>query len=768
MNGDSSRFEVRAWLRKAALVGPVLLLALWTDNGRPPAAGSERLREVRVHGHRLDPGWRPPAFGEEEDRDGGSERERLDRWIESRHRAAPGVDWHAIEAANLRAALARMAAPARGPQPVWHERGPVNMAGATAFTAVRPDGRTLLVASLRGGIFSGTPGGKAWTRLTDSLGSYLRGFVVSSPPETWVAAAFSLRNAQVYASRNHGTSWSEPHGLPPLYDVYELLQDGGDHRTIYLLAAAFAPSGDVVPILARSRDGGLSFTVVYQGTSYEQPGLWTSRISAGPLYLMSHGQLSISTDQGDSFSPLGAIDPTVTRTVLRGSEAGAPTLYAAAGQGSPSDLYVSEDGGRTWEKRFHSSGISLLGNSLVASPWDPDLVLFGFTNGWRSTDGGRSFTQINDWSDYYADPAGNLHADVRGLQFFLYRGQETLFLPTDGGTYMSTDGGASVHNITLNGLPNAQIYSTWSSSASPDLFVAGSQDQGFQQSIRPRGGRPGSPLSTAQRISGDYGNLTSASHDLADVFAFYPGYLFFYSPGGDFESSVFAPLPAMSAGSFFATSAADPDDPSTVYVAGDHIWKMRYLGGEDFAQTQLPQSFSPDNKDYVSALAIAPADHNLWYAATFEGHLWYSRDHGATWTESESTRQSSFFYSANTALLVSASDPLTCFAAGSGYSGPSVLVTRDGGVHWSPLADGLPPTIVWSLAFDGPATQTLYAATDAGPFVLDAGATTWRSLLGGSSPVLPYYSVEGVPSAHLVRFGTFGRGVWDYVPPGRP
>ena len=27
-------------------------------------------------------------------------------------------------------------------------------------------------------------------------------------------------------------------------------------------------------------------------------------------------------------------------------------------------------------------------------------------------------------------------------------------------------------------------------------------------------------------------------------------------------------------------------------------------------------------------------------------------------------------------------------------------------------------------------------------------------------------SVEAVPAAHLVRFGTFGRGVWDYGVPG--
>ncbi len=172
MDTESSRCEARTWFRQAAFLAAALLLAL--------TAGSPRA--IRIHGQWLEMGkGLPPTRGEEEIGGGDERRERLIRWLESRHRAAPGFDWHAIEAANLQAALTRMAAKARGPQPVWHERGPLNMTGSTVVTAIRPDGKTLLVGSGRGGLFSGAPGGRAWTRLTDSLGGYLDGFVVSSP-----------------------------------------------------------------------------------------------------------------------------------------------------------------------------------------------------------------------------------------------------------------------------------------------------------------------------------------------------------------------------------------------------------------------------------------------------------------------------------------------------------------------------------------------------------------------------------------------------------
>ena len=96
--------------------GAALLLILSAQNGRRPDGApptSDRFREVRIHGRRLAPGMLPLPRGEEEEREGGSERERLVQWIESRHRAAPGVDWHAIEAANLQASLARITETAR-------------------------------------------------------------------------------------------------------------------------------------------------------------------------------------------------------------------------------------------------------------------------------------------------------------------------------------------------------------------------------------------------------------------------------------------------------------------------------------------------------------------------------------------------------------------------------------------------------------------------------------------------------------------------------
>jgi hypothetical protein len=320
---DSSRPQVRSPFRKPAFALAALLLALTAGSTRhsfPANPNPGPSRPSVVHGRWLTAGL-PPTRGEEEEE--GSNRERLLRWLESRHRAAPGYDWRAIEAANLRASLAfiaeKDAGKARAPKPVWRERGPLNQTGATALVAFRSDGKTLLVGTSQAGIFSGAPGG--WKRSTDTLGGYLHGLLVSEKPEIWVAGVSGLLDGQVYVSRNRGVAWSPSKGLPPLDHIYEMIQDGGNHRVIYLLGVVLQDDGSVRPILARSRDGGLSFSVVWRGEFSERPGLWTSRIATGPLYLVSRGQLFVSSDQGSSFSPLGQVTSnSANYAVLRGSE----------------------------------------------------------------------------------------------------------------------------------------------------------------------------------------------------------------------------------------------------------------------------------------------------------------------------------------------------------------------------------------------------------------------------------------------------------------
>ena len=50
----------------------------------------------------------------------------------------------------------------------------------------------------------------------------------------------------------------------------------------------------------------------------------------------------------------------------------------------------------------------------------------------------------------------------------------------------------------------------------------------------------------------------------------------------------------------------------------------------------------------------------------------------------------------------------------------------------------------------------------------DDKAARWRSIVDATAPINSYWAVESVPAIRTMRFATYGRGIWDYSPTGRP
>jgi hypothetical protein len=99
---------------------------------------------------------------------------------------------------------------------------------------------------------------------------------------------------------------------------------------------------------------------------------------------------------------------------------------------------------------------------------------------------------------------------------------------------------------------------------------------------------------------------------------------------------------------------------------------------------------------------------------------------------------------------------------GSGYSNPPVYISYDHGANFSPLNEGLPNTLVFELA-GTPDDAYFFAATEVGPYVYITEEGTWQDLAGISAPDQTYWSVEFIPELNTARFGTYGRGIWDFI-----
>lgn len=726
------------------------------------------------------PGGPQPAadlLGDADRERNGVERKR---WIDELHRAPDGVDWRAVERANAdleRERRNRAVAAGLAPRGVWKELGSRNQAGHTRSVALGPrdaDGATTLyVGSANGGVWRGDLGGRRWRPLGDGLFGGVDDVAALPGADGEDSRLLVRRGPEVFWSDDDGATWIRSEGLGEVREIRSLAVLADEGRTVLLLARRRVDGTNAAEVLA-SMDGGRSFAPRWRAAGDGDGDLWVPRVGAAAshrVYLTHKGRLFRSADGGESFEPLATFDGRSTAEELCGSEAGAPRLWVAAEVGGTWFLHCSDDGGESFERLGR---LEDFWRALEAFPHDPDLLLSGGMECRRSTDGGRSFERVNAWGHYYADPATKLHADVRGIDVLVDPGAPDgtelegaggplLFVSTDGGTYLSRDAGETFLNLSLEGLGVAQIYSTLTARDDPDLILAGTQDQGYQRGRRAVRVAPGPSTDFDQLLSGDYGYLTSTggTHEL--VYSAYPGFVLVQE--GAANPNLLYPwidFPAGAEHAWMPPLVADPEDPEVFYLLGDRVYRYARRRGPYWGYRALSKhDFGAGEARYLTALAFAAEDVERVYAGDDVGGLWTSDDRGVSWRSGDVVGAASF---RPAAISVHPERADRAVAVGSGYGGPGAFRTEDGGVRWRPLAAGLPATLLLDVVHARDGSGDLYAASDAGPLRWRAAKSRWEPIAGVEAPATTYWSVEWVDGLGLVRYGTYGRGIWDYSP----
>jgi hypothetical protein len=719
----------------------------------------------------LDPGFQPPPIGAESER-GASEEKRLSSgrklWLERMHRAAEGVDWRAIERENGDRAQARrnalagslgIAAKATSP---WREIGSSNLAGRMHCVAYSSGLDALYAGSSRGGVWRGSLGGAGWTPLADNLYGGAHEIVILPPavpggPDVMIAFR---DEGWVRTSHDGGATWISPSGLSGLSAVRGVVRLDDPLGTVLFFGRR--NTSGAKSVIYASTDRGVSFAPRWQSNAAWDGWLAAPRVgpaAASTLYLLHQGQVLRSTDVAFAFAPLATVDAAASKGVLAISEAGG-VLYAAVQSGSQWTLHRSAPGGTGFQSK---GAMPDFWEALAASILDSDLVIYGGVEAHRSTNGGGTFEVVNAWGAYYGSPATKLHADLMGIYCLvdpLDPMKERWYFCTDGGVYHSTTQGASVQNLSLSGLGVSQYYSTLTSSNNAARIHAGSQDQGYQRGIYVPPGLDGPSTPFDQLLSGDYGHLTSGDDTHALVFSVYPGFLLVAK--GESSTSLVATVdfPPGANYEWLPPLAADRVDPNDCFFGADRLWRYDKGAGNSWTpQLHSNFDFTMGGGNYLTAIAIAPGDPNRMYAANDAGRLFVSTDHGVNWTMSASTAPGEHYFYGN-ALAIHPADPLEAVVGGSGYSTAGVRRTVDGGVTWTALDPGLPQTHFYDLAFDG--GGDVYAGTETGAYRWSRATSQWLDLLGAAAPITTYWSVEHVPGKNVMRFGTYGRGIWDF------
>lgn len=739
-------------------IATLAALLLWTRDGAPrPAIAPDAAPRAASAGVAARPPMPPPTENWL-DRDAEkANKARRKAWLKERHRAPPGFDWVAVERQNGARQIAKRNALATAPPPpdastgTWVERGSGNQAGRMHTARPSSDGSLLYAGSALGGVWKGTPDGEDWTPIADDLYGGAHWLAVL-PPDSQAGPDVVLAGTDwgsLHRSADDGATWEVPTGLDGIAETRRLLVDGAG--VVWIVWGA---SGRYA--LSRSVDGGQSFQDVRAlGAGGDA---WTPRDGAGPLWVADGDAVVRTDDGGETFVAVGDLGVGARYAWLVGSEAGAPRLFAVAqAQDGAYRLLVSDDAGATWASR---ATLDDFWGALEASAVDPELFAWGGVELHRSEDGGASAALVNSWWDYYEDPAGKLHADVMGVDVVPDgQGGEAWYVATDGGLYRSTDGLREVENLSLSGLRVSQYYGTLTSSADPAHVAAGAQDQGYQvtQGMDQDGG---DVLAFDQILSGDYGHLTSGDGTHAIVFSVYPGILMVAEGEAQPAITAWLDFPEGETYGWLPTVVADPETPEDVYFGASKLY--RYVRGRRGWEIELwsDQSFGR-GWEYVGALAFSPLDPDRAWVATSAGRLFRSTDHGVTWDESDDEGPAShYFY--GTAMVASREDADVVYVGGSGYDGPAVFRSRDGGATWEGWGDGLPATLVYSLAEARDGTGTMFAGTETAAYRRGPDDPAWVDITGADAPVTLYWSAEALPHENTIRFGTYGRGIWDY------
>jgi photosystem II stability/assembly factor-like uncharacterized protein len=631
--------------------------------------------------------------------------------------------------------------------------GSATMSGRIAAVAGRQekDGKvTLLIGSASGGVWKSEDGGTTFKPVFDKQPVQSIGAVALDPSnkdvmwvgtgESWTRNSVSVGNG-VYKSNDGGETWTHV-GLPNVERITRIIVHPKNGNIVYVCAPGALWSDSPDRGLYKTTDGGKTWSLILKGLNLSTGCSSVAMDPSNPEHLLagtwdfrrkayeyrsggdgpdkpSGSRFAESSDGGRTWKYLDA----TTRKGLpnypwgRLEVAFAPSnpkqIYAFIENPRPA-LFVSENGGLSWEERDRSQGMvwrPFYFGRIEVDPKDPKRL---FKMGYSITvseDGGRSFSNAagashGDWHDIWINPTDTKYI-VGG---------------DDGGLWYSYDGANRWWKA--NNLPVSQFY-----------HVSADNKDPYQV----------------------YGGLQDNSSWVGDQE--YPGGI----TNNRWEN--------LYGGDGFWTFA-DPSDPNYAYAEaqGGHVGRVnrRTLEQRDIQ----PKGGYKEKLRYNwnTPIALSPNEKGTIYIGS--QFLFRSRDHGVTWDrispdlstndpirqrqeESGGITVDNSSAEMNTTIYSISESPRAAGQIWIGTDDGNVQLTRDGGRNWTNLTPGLGMPVgnwiswVEASRYDpavayvtddrhayGDMTPYLYRTTDYG--------RTWQRLVGPGTPGVRGY-------AHVIK-----------------
>ena len=613
------------------------------------------------------------------------------------------------------------------------------------------DGKvTLLLGTASGGVWKSEDGGTTFEPVFDKQPVQSIGEVALDPTnpkvmwvgtgESWTRNSVSVGNG-VYKSTDGGETWTRM-GLEGTERITRIVVHPKNGDVVYVCAPGPLWSDSENRGLYKTADGGRTWSLILKGANLSTGCSSVTMDPSNPEHLLagtwdfrrrpdgfrsggdgptapSGSRFAESRDGGKTWTYLNADNRKGLpkqpwgRLEIAYAPSNPKRVYAFIENVRPA-LFVSDNGGLTWEERDRSQGMvwrPFYFGRIAVDPKDQDrLFKMGFSM-IVSEDGGKSFSGTTgathgDWHDLWINPANTRY----------------MVGADDAGLWTSYDGGNRwFHSMNL---PISQFYHVSVDDNDPYQVYGGLQDNS-------------SWVGDQEYPNGITNNRWENLY------------------GGD---------------GFWAQP--DPSDPDFVYAEyqGGHVARInrKTLQGRDIRPTANYKEKLRFN--WNTPIALSPNEKGTIYIGS--QFLFRSRDHGVTWdrispdlttNNSQLQRQEqsggitvdNSSAEMNTTIYSISESPRAAGQILVGTDDGNVQLTRDGGRNWTNLTPsmGLPPGnwISWveasrhhpAVAY---ATDDRHMFGDMQPYLYRTGdyGQSWERLVGPGTPGVRGY-------AHVIK-----------------
>ncbi len=594
------------------------------------------------------------------------------------------------------------------------------------------------------GVYKSTDAGKTWTHLglKDSRAISRIRIHPANPDLLYVAVQGAphapTKERGIYRSKDGGSTWEQIHFVTERAGASDLAMDMTNPRILY------ASYWDHLRLPWKVESGG------------EGSGIWKS------------------TDGGDNWEKLTEGLPELMGKIgIDVSRVNPDRVYANI-EAEEGGLFRSDDAGKTW-KHINKERIiqarSWYYMEVFADPVDEETVYVLNAPVMRSTDGGKSFTQVRvphgDTHDLWINPNDN----------------RILVNANDGGANVSFNAGKSWSSS--DNQPTIQFYRVITDNRFPYWVYGGQQDNSSLATAS--AARGGIGWKDWHEVSGcESAYLAFDPDDPKDVYGgCYQGLIDVWNRESGETKSIMA-YPFLGLGTYprdqkyrfnwNAPIIASPHDPTTIYHAGNVVFKTTDRGqsweqiSPDLTRNEVEkhgpgggpitnEGAGGETYNTIYYFAESPHEAGVYWVGTDDGLVHISRNGGQDWTN---VTPAGIGEGLVNSIDVSPHDPGAATITFSKYKfndfTPFIFKTDDYGQSWTPIVEGIAEEAWVRVVREDPVRKgLLYAGTELGMYIsFDDGAhwNKWQINL----PIVPITDLT-IRNNDLVA-ATSGRSFW--------